>query len=404
MNLKLAWRNTWRNKRRSLIAIASISFAVFFACLMLSMQLGSYDRMIDNAVRFHTGYVQVHRHGFWDDKTIDNSMILDSGLFNTISQVGHVTVAAPRIESFALASNEEKTKGAMVIGMEPEPEDQLTRVKGKVVEGEYLHSDDNQALVAQGLAKYLQLEVGDTIVMISRGFHGVNAAAKYHVKGIVKIPMPDLNNQLIYLPLKEAQWFFDAADRATALALIIDDPDNTGKTVKRLQDQLSGDFEVMGWRELMPELVQGIEFDYVSGLIMMYILYAVIGFGIFGVFLMMTNERTYEFGILLSVGMKRTRLQQVVLLEVILIGLIGVVGGIILSLPIITYFHNHPIYLGGEYEKMFEQFGMEPVMPFSMDGVIFYRQAVIVLIMSLLIGLYPLFKIFQMDPARAIRQ
>jgi len=405
MNLKLAWRNTWRNKRRSAIAIASITFGVFFSCLMLSTQLGSYSRMIDNAVRFHTGYIQVHAKGFWDDKTIDNSMVLTEDVLETIRQARYVEVVAPRIESFALASYGEKTKGAMVIGMDPESEDNLTRVKSKLAEGAYLEASDQAALIGQGLAKYLGLKVGDTLVMISRGFHGVNAAAKYPVKGIVKIPIPDLNNQLIYLPLKESQWFFDASERVTALALVIDDADHVDRTVKYLAARLpQEEFEVMGWREMMPELVQSIELDYVSGIILMFILYAVIGFGIFGVFLMMTNERAYEFGILLSIGMKRGKLRQVVFIEAILVGLIGVLAGVALSLPIIAYLHFNPIQMGGEYAAMFEEFGLEPVMPFSLDPVIFFRQAIIVLIMSTLIAIYPLFKISRLDPVRAIRQ
>lgn len=405
MNLKLAWRNTWRNKRRSFIAIASITFGVFFSSLMLSTQLGSYSRMIDNAVRFHTGYIQIHAKGFWDDKTIDNSMLLTKAIEEALLQTEHVEDAAPRIESFALASFGEKTKGAMVIGMDPEAEDELTHVKSKLAEGEYLLDGDKGTLIGQGLARYLGLGVGDTIVMISRGFHGVNAAAKYPVKGIVKLPMPDLNNQLIYLPLAESQWFFDAVDRVTAIALVIDDPDHVDKAVKDLSAKLPADeYEVMGWREMTPELVQSIEFDYVSGVILMYILYIVIGFGIFGVFLMMTNERAYEFGILLSLGMKRAKLQQVVLIEAILVGLIGVLAGIALSFPIIAYLYYNPIQMGGEYAAMFEEFGLEPVLPFSLEPIIFIRQAIIVLIMSTVIGLYPLFKINKLDPARAIRQ
>jgi putative ABC transport system permease protein len=137
--------------------------------------------------------------------------------------------------------------------------------------------------------------------------------------------------------------------------------------------------------------------------ILMYILYAVIGFGIFGTFLMMTNERIYEFGILISIGMKRFRLQQVVMVEVVIMGILGALCGILISLPIIYYLYQNPIYISGDYEMVFEQFGIEPVIPFAIDAVIFYRQAIIVVVMSMLIGLYPLFKILHLNTARAIR-
>jgi putative ABC transport system permease protein len=404
MNLKLAWRNIWRNKRRSLITIASITFAVFFSSLMLSTQLGQYERMIDNAVRFHSGYIQVMGKGYWDERTIDNSLILEPGLMENVNNTPHVDVAVPRIESFALVSYGEKTRGGMVIGTEPGPEDQLTRVRSRLVDGEFLLSSDKQVLVGQGLAKYFGLSVGDTLVLVSRGLYGANAAGLYPVKGIVRIPMPDLNNQLVYLPLEEAQWFFDAEERVTSLALVVDEPDHVERVLENLHQEFSAEkYDIMGWREMMPELVQSIEFDYVSGVILMYILYAVIGFGIFGTFLMMTNERIYEFGILISIGMKRFRLQQVVMVEVVIMGILGALCGILISLPIIYYLYQNPIYISGDYEMVFEQFGIEPVIPFAIDAVIFYRQAIIVVVMSMLIGLYPLFKILHLNTARAIR-
>jgi putative ABC transport system permease protein len=403
MQLKLAWRNLWRNKRRTLITIASITFAVFFACIMLSMQTGTYDRMIDNTVRFQTGYIQIHKHGYWNDKILNNSLALDDGLLEAVEKTELVATIAPRLQSFALASHQEKTKGALVIGTDPAKENKITSLKSKLVSGEYLKNEEPGVLVAAGLANYLQLEVNDTIVMISQGFRGANAAGKYPVAGIIKIPSPELNNQAIYMPLAEAQYFYAANDRVTALAIMVPEPDDMKMALKNLEEKFGEQYEVMSWRAMMPELVQSIELDRVSGEIMMYILYAVIAFGIFGTFLMMTNERQYEFGILVSIGMKRLKLMTVMLAETIFIGMLGVLSGCILSLPILLYFYYNPIEMGGEYAKIYEQFGLEPILPFSLDPEIFIRQAMVVLIISLLIGIYPLVKIGQLNTAVAIR-
>ena len=179
MLLTLAWRNIWRNKRRTLITIGSITFAVVLACIMRSMQLGSYERMIDNSVRFFTGYIQVHKNGFWDDKTIDNSFTPGDELIGQIEQLPNVEAVVPRIESFALASYEMQTKGAMVLGIDPDREDFLTEVnKSRLTEGEPLKADDDGALIGKGLAEYLKMDIGDTLVLISQGYHGANAAGK----------------------------------------------------------------------------------------------------------------------------------------------------------------------------------------------------------------------------------
>jgi ABC-type lipoprotein release transport system permease subunit len=203
--------------------------------------------------------------------------------------------------------------------------------------------------------------------------------------------------------LAEAQYFYAATNRVTALAIMVPEPDDMKAALKILKEKFGEQYDLMSWREMMPELVQSMELDRVSGEIMMYILYAVIAFGIFGTFLMMTNERQYEFGILVSIGMKRLKLMAVMLAETIFMGLLGVLSGIILSLPLLLYFYYNPVEMGGEYAKIYEQFGLEPILPFSLDPEIFIRQAVVVLVISLLIGIYPLVKIGQLNTAIAIR-
>ena len=110
MYITLAWRNVWRNKRRSIITIISIAFAVLLACIMRSMQLGSYERMIENAARFYTGYIQVHQNGYWDDKVIDKVFTTNDQLENLVATTQGVEAVVPRVESFALAAFETKTK------------------------------------------------------------------------------------------------------------------------------------------------------------------------------------------------------------------------------------------------------------------------------------------------------
>ena len=206
------------------------------------------------------------------------------------------------------------------------------------------------------------------------------------------------------MPLKEAQWFYGAENRLTAIAMIVEEADLTIETVASLQSELdSTSFAVLGWRELMPELIQQIEMDYVGGLIMSYILYVVIAFGIFGTFLMMVNERKYEFGIIMAVGMKRFRLQLVIFLESIMITISGTLAGILISLPIILYFYQNPIRFGGEYEAVFEAYGMEPIMPFSIDPGVFTSQAYAVLIITLILSIYPIWAIYKLKINQAIR-
>ena len=157
--IKLAWRNIWRNRKRTWITASSIGFAVFFACVMQSMQLGSYERMIENSVRFYTGHLAILQQEYWDEKILDNSFKL-SELHGLGFKNEHVEVAVPRITSFALASNGQKTKGVIMAGIDPDREAELTFLDDKIVAGQYLI--DKGVMIGEGLAGYLKAEAKAT--------------------------------------------------------------------------------------------------------------------------------------------------------------------------------------------------------------------------------------------------
>jgi len=369
------------------------------------MQLGSYARMIENSVRFYTGYIQLHKKGYWDDRVIDKSFSYDAVLQGKIASHKDILLDVPRLESFALSSYHSQTKGAQVMGVDPKREDGLTEVKKKIIKGTYLAQDDDGILLSEGLADYLKAGVGDTVTLLGQGYHGANAAGLFVVRGIARFPLPQQNNQSVYMTLPRAQWFYAAPDLVTSVSLLIDKPDHTNRIVAELNHQVdTPEIEVMGWRELVPELVQSIELDNISGKVMLWVLYLVIGFGMFGTYLMMTAERQYEFGVMIAVGMRRIRLQGVVLLEISLMTIMGVFLGIVLSLPILTYFYYHPIRYDAEAAKAIETFGVEAIYSFSLDPVIFTNQAYAIFIMAIVLSAYPIWSIHKMKAVESMRQ
>lgn len=402
MYLKLAWRNIWRNRKRTWITASSIGFAVFFASLMQSMQLGSYERMIDNSIRFQTGHIGVHGLNFWEEQILDNSFdrsqITEDMLGNE-----HVELIVPRLSSFALASFKDRTKGVMVTGIEPKQEAKLTYLDQKVLKGQLLKSGG--VMMAEGLADYLKMDIGDTLVLLGQGYHGVNAAGKFPVVGIVKFPVPEINRRMVYLGLADAQYFFGTGDRLTSYSLLLDEAGKTGEVIDNLKESLSGtEMEVLSWREMLPELVQGIELDYYGGMVMILILYAVIGFGIFGTFIMMAKERTYEFGILVSIGMKKLKIMWMVLIELVMLTFFGVFLGLVVSIPLLLYMFQNPIQIVGDAAKTYEKFGVEPILPFSLDPVVFYRQGIIVLLITLFLCIYPMIAIGKLKIIKALKE
>ncbi len=468
-NLKLAWRNLWRNRRRTLITSASIFFAVFFALFMRSLQLGTYDHMYKNAIESYTGYIQVQHVDFWDEKTVDNTFAYDQQLEEQVMADENVKATIPRFESFALASNGPQTKGVLVMGVDPEKEKHLSKVTDKLVKYrlnaaslERIKQDPNLpekvkelaplfensayttasrlqldlgisdkdaaqwmpeieaytrfengnialgepgAWVGDKLSNYLQLGIGDTIVLISQGYHATTAAGKYEIKGIVKLPLPDIDNKIVYLPLDICQRLYNAEGNLTSLALAVNDNKDRAiaGTVKRISGAISGEKRVMEWREMNEVMVSQMDADDKGGQIMLGILYLVIAFGIFGTVLMLTAERKREFGVLVAIGMQKKKLSTVMTLEMLLIGLLGLLAGVTVASIIIIYGVNNPIIFKGEVAKMFEEYGMEPKMAFWTIDTYYISQILIVLAMVLLAIGYPLRKISRMKVVNALR-
>mgnify|MGYP006288544427 CR=1 FL=1 len=402
--IKLAWRNIWRNKRRTIITAASIFFAIFFALIMRALQLGSYSNMIDNAVKLYSGHIQVHGRGYWDNKSINNTLVQQQDLIEVLKKNRHIKQVVPRLESFALASSGPQTKGVLVMGIDPLKQNKMSHLSEKLVKGKYLERGEHAALLSKTLSAYLQLGVNDTLVLLGQGFHGATAAGKYPVKGIVKIPKPDLDNKLVYLPLKAGQQLYMAPNRLTTMAINLHDHEDLTETVAQLKEQLPADqYEVKSWREIMPELVQQIQSDNASGWILLAILYLIIAFGVFGTVMMMINERRREFGVMIAIGMHKSKLAMIVTVEMVFVGLLGLMAGITGSMPVILHYHYHPIRLSGEVAQSIENFGIEPIMPMAWQFDFYLNQTIIVAVIVVLAVLYPIISITRIKAVKAMR-
>jgi putative ABC transport system permease protein len=401
--LTLAWRNIWRNRRRSIISILSVVFAVLVAMVMRSMQLGFYARAIDNIVSYYTGYLQVHDPGYQEKGSLDYSFDRADSVAKIVEATRHVTITTPRLESFALVSAGDVTDGARIVGIDPERENRLTGLAKKLTAGRYLGPRDEGILLAGGLAGHLGMGVGDTVVVLGSGYHGVQAAGRYRVTGIVTFPSPELNSGMAYLALPEAQRLFGAEGRVTSLAVMITGQRYLKAVESGLRDRLGESYEIIPWETMLPGMVQYIQLDNAGGILMLLLVYVVVGFGILGTVLMMTMERTKEFGVLIAVGMGRRMLGLVVLLESVVLSLNGAVVGMLLSVPVLIYLRAHPIHLTGAAAEGMRSYGFEPIFPFSMAPSIFFWQTVTVLVIAIAAATYPLFRIAKLRVVDAMR-
>src|SRR5690554_520641 len=402
-NIKLAWRNLWRNRRRTVIAISSIIFSVLLASWMRSMQEGSYDSMIDNVVKYYSGYLQVQDTAYWEERTLENSMEFSPGLKKKIESVEDVTLVSHRLESFALAANHLHSKPAMVLGIEPESEDRITNISGRMNEGSFLRPGDKSVVLGKGLADFLNLSGGDTLVMIGQGYHGVSANGLFPIKGIMAHPNPEFDKRLVFMNIETAREFYSAYGLSTSLVVMTNDHYQVDHLKTDIGNLLSPEKTVLTWIDMQPELEQIIQSDRMGGVIMLGILYMIIAFGMFSVVMMMVKERQREFGVIHAVGMKKRKMAVIVLFETLLIGIIGCVTGLLVSYLFCLWFYHNPIPLTGELAGATEQYGMEPYMFFSLKSSLFFNQIILVFLVSLFIAIFPVYNIYRLKITSALR-
>ena len=465
--IKIAWRNLWRNRRRTFITAGSIFFAIFFAVLMRSFQLGTYSHMIRQSIEAYSGYLQVQHPDYFDDPGIDNTFVYTTELDELVNKHPNVKVAVPRIESFALASAGSQSKEVLVSGISPAKELAMSNPSHKLVcyklspqavekltqsgtlpdeiiekirqhsgasfttkeqiglelgltksemkyadtiaaiipfPSAYLDENDNGVLISDRLSKYLMLTVGDTLVLLGQGFHGVSAAGVFPIRGIVKIPSPDLDNKLVYMTLANADRLFGLENRITSFAINLYDTKKMEATQKEISTSINPqEYIVKNWEEVMPVMKQQIEGDSISGLIFLGILYVIIFFGIFGTVLMMISERMREFGVMVAIGMKQVKLSTVLLVEMLFLGMLGAVTGMAASIPFILYGYYHPFKMTGKIAQMYIDYGFDPVMPMAWFDSYFFLQGLVILFMVVLASLFTVKSIMKLNVIKALR-
>ncbi len=382
-----------------------MTFAVILAVFTRSFQEGTYAVMIENAIGQYTGYVQVHQKDFWDDKTLDNGIEVNDVLIQSILATPGVNDASQRLESFSLASFENNTKGALIMGIDPVSEESMLQLKSKIIKGSYINPNDKSIILGSKLADYLHIAIGDTLVLLGQGHWGQSAIGAYPVKGIVKMLAPDIDRQIIYMPLLLAQEYFSFENGVSSIVIKFEDAALTQQITDALNTKLdSSEYKAMTWTEMTPEIEQQIQSDKVSGIFMIAILYMIIAFGVFGTVLMMTEERKREYAIMVAIGTQKTKLMVISIYETLLMNSLAILLGIIFSIPLIYYYHYNPIRMTGDAADAMLKFGMEPMMPTLISARIFINQIMVVLAIVLAASFYPLIAVFKMSVIKSLRR
>ena len=404
MLFKLAWRNLWRNKYRTLITVASVFFAVVLSVLVNALQKGAMDNLVKGVVSYYSSYIQVHKKGYFDEQNLDNVLELNDTLLSHLRAENNVVRVSPRIETFTLASTGQTTEGCMMTGIVPSQEKELIQLAKKVSGGAYMDDSDRGLMIGSGLARKLNVKLNDTLILLGQGYQGATAADRYIIKTILTFGSPQLNDKILFMPLKQAQQFLGAENKATSIVISVSDLTTVNATREQIMKHLSSGYEAITWQEMIPDIVETVRSKESSELIVTLLLYLLVSFGIFATLLMMMAERRFELGMLVAIGMKKSQLAFMVMLESIFVSMVGCALGLAASIPMVFFWACHPIKFSGDMKNMYEKMGFEAVIPMATDPAIFYKQVIIIGIVSLVLSAYPLYKIYSLNALKAMRK
>ncbi len=401
--IKLAWRNIWRNGRRTLIAVIAIALGVTFLIFFDGVFAGSGQAIFGNAVKLQGGNVMVHAPGYMEKANRNPLLPLpDMNLPIEVAIEQPETVSASRrINTSGMLSSHEGTLPVSIIGVEPEAEAKVGMLAEKIVQGRYLESsDEDLILVGKALAERLDVTVGDRVTLIGRALHEQMRRRTMTIVGIYDMGLREIEKGTVYISFFEAQTLFDLYEQATEIVISLERIGQETSVVSTMRTLLPG-FEVHAWDELNPELRETMDVNAEMMDIFGLVILIIAGVGILNLMLMAVFERTREIGLLAAMGFKRNQILSLFLLEGILIGLLGSILGGVFGTGIVLYLNRVGIaWSTGDYSPVAALLGTRLYPSVDLD-LLLVRLFTVAFITSMA-SLYPAWRASKKEPAEAL--
>ena len=403
--LRLAWRNLWRHTRRTWLTIGAMVFSNTLLVFMISLQFGMYGLMIDNTLQVFTGHMQVQAPGYKDDQKMRQTVPDIEPLAAKLRQKFQTETIAARGWAFGLASSEERSYGVGIFGVEPEFEAYVSSVPGLIKEGRYLREiDAMEIVIGSVLARNLRVTIGDELTLLGSGRDGSFAAAVVNIVGVFESGVVDIDRNFAEMPLKTFQdiFYMDGAGHQVVIsAATLDDAELLRPEVAAALPEGSN-LVVHDWDVLQPGLKQAIQADMSSAFFMYGILVILVAFSVLNTQLMSVLERTHEFGIVMSLGLRPGRLGRLVILETALMGLIGLILGAIVGSLFTTWFTVNGLSIPG-MEEMAANFNLPARIYPQVTPWTAVAGPLVVFLFTLLAAAYPALRLHRLHPVEAMR-
>ena len=406
MLCNLAFRNLWRNRRRTLLTLSAMVVSASLLILALGVFSGMFEDMLASATEQYSGHLVLASPEYHKRRDMFAAMPESIAQSPSLQQESAIKGISPRLRSFGLLSRNDISQPTEVLGILPERESQVTALHDKIVAGRYLTNNDPHGIVlGEGLARKLKLAVDDEVVFVTQAADGSIGNDLLFVRGIFSTGDSRNDNRLVLASLPWLQATVVLEKKIHEVAMAVNDPMQAALIADRLNLELPADSEVLDWGDLLPEMREVIATYDVSRMIFVSILYMATGLGILNTFFMSVMERTREFGILMAQGMRPWTVRWLVLLETLLMGIIALLIGLAVGVLLTLYMAMVGIDLSSYITPITYAGGT--ILPrlhavFELDN--FTVPALMLLLVCLVAGFLPANRAARLDPVIAIRE
>jgi putative ABC transport system permease protein len=401
--LRLAWRNLWRQPRRTWLTVGAMVFSNALLVFMISIQFSTYELMIDNTLQAFTGHIQVQAPGYKDDLKMRQVVPDVTSLASLLRrELGTETIAA-RAAAFALASSEERTYGLQIYGVEPQFESFVSTIPGLIRDGRYLKDlTASEIVIGKVLARNLRVALGDEVTLLGSGRDGSFAAAIATVVGIFDSGVPDMDRSIAEVPLGFLQDVFYMEGAGHQVVIAAPNLASVDLLKSRVESLVPAALAVHDWDALQPSLRQAIQADLSSAFFMYGVLVVLVAFSVLNTQLMSVLERTHEFGITMSLGIAPGRLGRLVFLETAFMGLVGLGLGALIG-GIVTEWFGYTGFSYPGMEEMAVNFNLPSRFYPEATLLTLFLGPTVVFIGGMLAAIYPALRLHWLEPVEAMR-
>lgn len=404
MIVATAWRNLWRNVRRTVILLSGVSVGLFGVLFYIGFVNAYFEQMKENAVATLTGHVKVNAPGYQENPSPSKNIPADEDLLAELRKDPLIQGAASRVIGVAMAANPERTEQVTLVGVMADQEASISAVPGGVTQGRWLRDGEDRALVVgEAFLKRYKTKLDRRVVLMAYNSQGDIASEAFKIVGAFKTDTEMFDEQHVYTSLSEAQKFFALGDRVTEHTIVgvnINDAPVVREKVAAKFDPKT--YQVQAWTELVPLLTDMMELTKSTLWIFYGVFYLAMGFGIANTFLMVVHERTRELGVMLALGVSKGLIMGMMMIEAVLVAIAGAIVGGGISIAVVAYFAKVGLDFSFAAEGM-EMWGgagiMYPYLTADNLALVMSLTVAIAVVMSL----YPAWLASRVHPVEAIR-